>query len=69
MISEQQRWTMDYHAATTGIPLTEAGVEAAGKVLLAAQMRLSPAARAALRRGPAACKAFLTDLDDQASEP
>ncbi|QGN48021.1 hypothetical protein GKC29_15000 [Micromonospora sp. WMMC415] len=67
MISEQQRWAMDHHYAATGQRLTEARVEAAGVILNAAQRRLSPKARVALRRGPAAYREFLADRDDRAA--
>ncbi|MEV4348905.1 hypothetical protein AB0J83_30985 [Actinoplanes sp. NPDC049596] len=69
MISEQQRRAMDQHYAATGQRLTEAGIEAAGAILNAAQRQLPPEARVMLRRGPAAYREFLVDRGDRTAGP
>ncbi len=47
------------HMARTGVTVADEGVAAAGAVMDAAQQRLSPEARAAMKRGPRAYRDFL----------
>lgn len=56
------------HMAGDGVTVADDGVRAAGAVLHAAEQRMSPEAWAALRRGPAAYRAFLASQGAAAAD-